>query len=560
MARPPVIEEFPGVVEKFWDYSRNATICPEKVTAGSSKKVWWSCGKHWWKAVISSVVLNGRRCPYCKGSRPWAGETDLGTVYKDIVDRYWDYGKNAQSPSEFMPRSEQKVWWTCGDHSWKAVIKSVTLQGNRCPYCVGYYRTPGINDISTTHPELIQAFWDPSMNPDVDIKIIGSSNNTTSMTWRDNNYTWESTTSSLVNYGPPHRRVLSYTHPELVSNSWDYTKNTDISPDEVSKGSDRVVWWTCGKHSWPARVYSLVAGSGCPFCKPKYSKGEKEVVSFIRDELKYSGTILENHRIPGSRRDLDIYLPELALGLEYNGTFSHSTYYGDRPAKRDRLKYDEAQAAGIRVVAVWSDDWQIRPEVVKKFIRNLLGMNEDKVYARKCSVVQVSTASSRKFLDENHIQGFGSGSIKVGLKDSFGELVAVMVLRRERNDTVQLVRYATNKLVPGGHSKLIKHVETTYKYKYLVTYADVGTSSGDLYQKTGWTLDGEVPVSYWYIVNNIRVNKRQYRLSRFRNDHGLKFDPSLSEKDNSVVNGLHRVYDYGKLRFIKPHPNHKDVI
>ena len=54
---------------------------------------------------------------------------------------------------------------------------------------------------------------------------------------------------------------------ELMSD-WDYEKNTDLNPKELTIGSDKKVWWKCCKcgHEWQAWIYNRSKGSGCPGC------------------------------------------------------------------------------------------------------------------------------------------------------------------------------------------------------------------------------------------------------------------------------------------------------
>lgn len=48
---------------------------------------------------------------------------------------------------------------------------------------------------------------------------------------------------------------------------WDARRNAPLTPETVSYGSQRRVWWTCEKgHSWEAMVKSRVSGTGCPYC------------------------------------------------------------------------------------------------------------------------------------------------------------------------------------------------------------------------------------------------------------------------------------------------------
>lgn len=52
-----------------WHPTKNGSLLPSQVTAGSSKKVWWlgKCG-HEWEAGVSSRN-KGIGCPYCSGHR-----------------------------------------------------------------------------------------------------------------------------------------------------------------------------------------------------------------------------------------------------------------------------------------------------------------------------------------------------------------------------------------------------------------------------------------------------------------------------------------------------------
>lgn len=60
------------------------------------------------------------------------------------------------------------------------------------------------------------------------------------------------------------------THPELL-NEWDYEKNISITPDEVTCGSSRKIWWKCkeGHPSWAAPIPNRIKGCGCPICGRK---------------------------------------------------------------------------------------------------------------------------------------------------------------------------------------------------------------------------------------------------------------------------------------------------
>ena len=55
---------------------------------------------------------------------------------------------------------------------------------------------------------------------------------------------------------------------EYLLTQWDTDANGDLSPETVSYGSSKAVWWNCSAgHSWQSPVSRrTAAGAGCPYC------------------------------------------------------------------------------------------------------------------------------------------------------------------------------------------------------------------------------------------------------------------------------------------------------
>ncbi len=60
---------------------------------------------------------------------------------------------------------------------------------------------------------------------------------------------------------------------------WNWEKNTDISPTQLTVGSHKKVWWKCNKgHEWQATFAHRNIGRGCPYCSGCYAiKGENDL-------------------------------------------------------------------------------------------------------------------------------------------------------------------------------------------------------------------------------------------------------------------------------------------
>ena len=129
-----------------WHPTKNKSLKPEHVTAGSNKKVWWMCKYgHEWEAVVSSRTIANRRCPYCSGQKVLVGFNDLATTHPEIA-KQWHPTKNGDlKPTDVMAGSHKKVWWLCSNgHSFLQSISHRTILKQNCPTCARIKNTKNI--------------------------------------------------------------------------------------------------------------------------------------------------------------------------------------------------------------------------------------------------------------------------------------------------------------------------------------------------------------------------------------------------------------------------------
>lgn len=61
---------------------------------------------------------------------------------------------------------------------------------------------------------------------------------------------------------------------------WDIERNLPLTPDDVTFGSHKRVWWTCPNgHSWQAMVYTRSEGAGCPYCTGRKALPEQNCLA-----------------------------------------------------------------------------------------------------------------------------------------------------------------------------------------------------------------------------------------------------------------------------------------
>lgn len=263
-----------------WDYEKNIDYAPEQLMAGSNKKVFWHCMKcgYKWYAQINSRS-NGRGCPACAHKKLIPGINDLATQFFDICTE-WDSKLNVNlRPSDFMPSSQEKVFWRCvNGHSWHATIHSRVYGHTKCPYCMNTKSITGVNDLATRNP-LLAREWDFELNGNLKPDLVSLFSNK-KVYWKcSKGHSWKATISHRQQGSNcpvctnkkvvPGINDLATTNPLLV-NEWDYTLNKDIDPFLITRSSIRAVWWVCKLgHSWKASIASRNKGNNCPYCSNK---------------------------------------------------------------------------------------------------------------------------------------------------------------------------------------------------------------------------------------------------------------------------------------------------
>ena len=269
---------------KEWDYDKNLGLTPTDVMGGSAKKVWWKCSKgHEWLTAINDRTGKNYGCPYCSNKRVLSGYNDLATSNPELLDE-WCYDKNINiAPTEVLSGSNKKVWWKCNKgHEYQATIHNKVGNNSGCPYCSGNKVLSGYNDLVMIAPELLSE-WDYAKNSDISPRELTRGSHT-KIWWKcSKGHEWLTAIRGRAgkNCGCPYcsnKRVLSgyndlaTVHPDLVK-EWNYKRNININPEEITGGSNKKVWWKCSQgHEWQASINGRVGRNyDCPYCTKQNS-------------------------------------------------------------------------------------------------------------------------------------------------------------------------------------------------------------------------------------------------------------------------------------------------
>jgi hypothetical protein len=277
----------------------------------------------------------------------------------------------------------------------------------------------------------------------------------------------------------------------------------------------------------------------CTICNPVddlMSIKEKELFHFISSV--YRGEIIQTWRI--EKQEIDIYIPELNIGFEFNGLWWHCDKYKNSKFHLNKTNYFKERE--IRIIHIWEDDWDNKKEIIKSQISNILKKSKKNIFARKCFVREVNLKESKEFLNKNHIQGNVSSVVKLGLYYD-DKLISLMTFdnfegrRRMEDGGWNLSRFCNEReiSVVGGASKLLRYFIKNYNPIRIISYADKDWSVGDLYYKLGFNLVNETNPDYKYVINGVRIHKGRFKKSKI----------GVSESDLKIP----KIWDCGKLKF-----------
>ncbi len=285
----------------------------------------------------------------------------------------------------------------------------------------------------------------------------------------------------------------------------------------------------------------------CTNCNPKNGKNisltEKDIFIFIKNN--YKGQVIENYK---NKYEIDIYLPDINLGFEYNGLWFHSTNFKGKYYHQEKTLYFKER--GINILNIWEDDWVYKREIIESMIRYKINNTFYKIGARKCDIREINdTKKIKDFLDKNHLQGYCPSSINVGLffNDDLFSLITISKSRNKKNE-MELLRFCNkiNSSVVGGFTRLLKFCFEKYQLDNLITYADLSHSDGSLYLKSEFIFKGKTEPGYYWCKNGIKYNRFRFRKSNLIKDG---YDSNKTENNIMIERGFYKLYNCGNYKF-----------
>lgn len=281
----------------------------------------------------------------------------------DLLEE-WHKTKNiGVSPDTITIGSGKKVWWIkhyddpkTGKHfdfEWCSTINDKLRYS--CPFLSKPVKKvlPGFNDLFSDFPSL-KSEWDYKKNTIDPLEVTSGSGK--KVFWIcPNNHSYEMRISHRTGgHGCPFcngQKTVSGVDDLVTLNpdflkEWDYEKNVGIDPKNYKLHSNKSVWWICELgHSWKTTIAHRAEGTRCPHCFNEYgtSFAEQAILYFLQQHFECKNRL----RIFG--KEIDIFIPVLKTGFEYDGIAFHS---GAKSANKEASKNNFLKENGVKLFRI----------------------------------------------------------------------------------------------------------------------------------------------------------------------------------------------------------------
>ena len=515
------------------------------------------CPEHgeFWQAP--NTHLNGRGCKKCVCSMSDT-ESFIEKAKQVHGDKY-DYTK-----VNYITNSV-KVCIVCPEHGefWQKPANHITLKQG-CPKC----KTKKLRESQTKPLEmfLIEAREVHSDKYDYSKAVYSGANKKICIICPEHGEFWQTPSAHINNkQGCPFcGRVRAGLGNRLNNDSFiekaNKIHNNKYDYSKVQyKTYDIPVTITCPIHGdFEQTPDAHLQGKGCPTCGYKISLAEHTIEQTIVNALPNIEFIKHNRDVI-KPYELDFFVPDRSIAIEYNGIKWHSEEY-----KNDKnyhlMKTNACNEQNIKLIHIFEDEFHNSKEIVLNKLLHILGAKKNlpKIMARKCVIIPITANEASKFLTKFHIQGFVHSTVHYGAYYQ-GKLIAVMSFKKINNisNDWELTRFASdyNYIYCGVGGKLFKHFIREYNPDFVKSFADrrwTVDEGNNVYIQLGFKFDGYTPPDYKYVMNGIikRFHKFGFRKKTLLKKYPDRLVPEMTETEMVKKIKAYKIYDCGLIRYV----------
>ena len=245
----------------------------------------------------------------------------------------------------------------------------------------------------------------------------------------------------------------------------------------------------------------------------QYSLPETDIKAFLD---KHDICYIHNTRTIIKPLELDFYIPDYNLAIEYNGLYRHADLGKNYHYNKSKM----CEEKGIRLIHIWEHEWnneRQRP-ILENIILSACNKNMNRVYARKCNIVVKPSSEMRQFYEKNNIQGFRGGKFSICLEYNNEIIMAYNMgsaFFGKGKYEWEVIRGATKLgyTVVGGASKIFNYFIKTYNPQNCVYYIDYNYFNGNSLKNLPNMkfIKSQISFKNWWVKENIVKNREPAR-------------------------------------------------
>ena len=355
-----------------------------------------------------------------------------------------------------------------------------------------------------------------------------------------------------------------YDNDTFIEKCKDVHRDDDYDYSLVDyKGSQEKVTIICGKVGSNGKPHgefdmnpdALLQGKGCPKCGNHLSYTELDIYDKLCERLGEENVVLHDKSVMDGM-EIDIYIPSLKVGIEYNGLRWHTEWFAGKGRYYHLGKTLKCNEKGVNLIQVFEDEFNDHKDIIMNKIYHIIGVDEGngkKIGARKCTVTEIDGNVAKIFLEKEHIQGFTNATIHFGCYYK-GEIISVMSFTKRGNEW-ELVRFATRNdcICQGVGGKMFSYFIRQYNPLCVKSFADRRWTldcKDNLYTKLGFKLEGATKPDYTYYKVGIceRKHKFLFRKNILHRKYGLPLN--MTESDMCKTLGYDRIWNCGLFKYV----------
>ena len=290
--------------------------------------------------------------------------------------------------------------------------------------------------------------------------------------------------------------------------------------------------------------HSHLNGSGCPLCFSGISKTERILNKLLKNwNIK---NIILNDRIVLKPYELDLYLPNHNLAIEYCGLFWHSN--SNREDNYHFWKYNECYKKGINLIQIFEDEWIYQKEKVIDKLKGYLNIQKDNVIdINQCIIEEYDDKEIFELLcfeEDNYLETDDLRhkifDINIVLKHD-NEIVSVLSLNKENENKYIITRFfdKLNYQIDNSFKTLLNWFIQNFKPSKILYLDNLRWSQEKLLLDNGFILDKLMEPEEYFLTKSNQNRLKQY-----------------NQNENLL---LYKIFDAGKKIYIKEKINFKDI-